>query len=62
MGGEKQQFNIRVDADLLRRFKEYCERNGLDPRGQVVLFMKRIIASEFDFQGKLWEALRADSE
>ena len=62
MGGEKQQFNIRVDADLLRRFKEYCERNGLDPRGQVVLFMKRIISSEFDFQGKLWEALRADSE
>ena len=62
MGGEKQPFNIRVDADLLRRFKEYCERNGLDPRGQVVLFMKRIIASEFDFQGKLWEALRADSE
>ena len=62
MGGEKQQFNIRVDADLLRRFKEYCERNGLDPRGQVTLFMKRIIASEFDFQGKLWEALRADSE
>ena len=62
MGAAKQQFNIRVDADLLQRFKEYCERNGLDPGGQVVLFMKRIIASEFDFQGKLWEALRADSE
>ena len=61
MGAAKQQFNIRVDAELLRRFKEYCERNGLEPRGQVVLFMKRVVESEFDFQTKLWDALRTES-
>mgnify|MGYP006267955413 FL=1 len=56
----KAQYNIRVDAELLRRFREYCVRNGLDPQGQVVLFMKRVLESEFDFQERLWTALQEE--
>ena len=57
----KTQFNIRVDAEVLARFRAYCSRNGLDPQGQVVLFMKRVLDSEFDFQERLWTALQAES-
>ena len=56
----KVQYNIRVDAEVLRRFREYCLRNGLDPQGQVVLFMKRVLESEFDFQERLWTALQEE--
>jgi hypothetical protein len=58
---EKVQFNIRVDAEVLERFREYCARNGLDPQGQVVLFMKRVLDSQFDFQERLWTALQPES-
>ncbi len=57
----KVQYNIRVDSEVLRRFREYCVRNGLDPQGQVVLFMKRVLESEFDFQERLWAALQEES-
>jgi hypothetical protein len=57
----KVQFNIRVDAEVLQRFRDYCVRNGLDPQGQVVLFMKRVLESEFDFQERLWAALQEES-
>ncbi len=57
----KVQYNIRVDAEVLRRFRDYCSRNGLDPQGQVVLFMKRVLESEFDFQERLWSALQEES-
>ncbi len=57
----KVQFNIRVDGDVLTKFREYCTRNGLDPQGQVVLFMKRVLESEFDFQERLWTALQTES-
>jgi len=55
---EKVQFNIRVEADVLGKFRAYCDRNGLDPQGQVVLFMKRVLDTEFDFQERLWTALQ----
>ncbi len=57
---EKVQFNIRVDGDVLEKFRVYCRANGLDPQGQVVLFMKRVLDSEFDFQDRLWTALRTE--
>jgi hypothetical protein len=57
---DKVQFNIRVDAEVLRRFRGYCVRNGLDPQGQIVLFMKRVLDSEFDFQERLWTALQEE--
>jgi hypothetical protein len=59
-GREKVQFNIRVDAEVLEGFRAYCARNGLDPQGQIVLFMKRVLDTEFDFQERLWSALREE--
>jgi antitoxin component of RelBE/YafQ-DinJ toxin-antitoxin module len=57
---EKSQFNIRIDAELLQRYKNFCKENGLDPQGQIVNFMKRIVDSEYLFQEKLWEVLTKD--
>ncbi len=57
---EKVQFNIRVDRDVLEKFRAYCRDNGLDPQGQVVLFMRRVLDSEFDFQERLWTALQSE--
>ncbi len=61
MGGqrreEKAQFNIRMDQKLLRRYREYCDQNGLDPQGQVINFIRRLVDSEYDFQEKLWQIL-----
>jgi len=58
---EKVQFNIRVDAEVLEGFRVYCDRNGLDPQGQMILFMKRVLDTEFDFQERLWTALKEES-
>lgn len=58
---EKVQFNIRVDREILERFRAYCLRNGLDPQGQIVLFMQRVLDAEFDFQERLWSALKTET-
>ncbi len=58
---DKVQFNIRVDPEVLKKFRTYCVRNGLDPQGQIALFMKRVLESEFDFQERLWHALQEES-
>lgn len=58
---EKVQFNIRVDREILERFRVYCHRNGLDPQGQIVLFMQRVLDAEFDFQERLWSALKTET-
>lgn len=57
---EKVQFNIRVEPEVLEQFRRYCDDNGLDPQGQVILFMKRVLDSEFDFQQRLWQALQRE--
>ena len=57
---ERAQFNIRIDASLLRRYKEFCRENGLDPQGQIINFMKRMVDSKFMFQEKLWEVITQD--
>lgn len=59
---QKAQFNIRIDEDILRAYKEFCEENGLDPHGQIVNFMRRLVSSEYDFQDKLWAILRQDAK
>ncbi len=59
--GDKVQFNIRVDRTVLEKFRDYCRRNGLDPHGQIVLFMRRVLETEFDFQERLWSALKEES-
>jgi len=61
-GVPKSQFNIRISKELLERYREYCERHGLDPHGQIVIFMKRVVDAEYDFQDKLWDALRAEAQ
>lgn len=58
---EKVQFNIRVNPEVLEGFRRYCSENGLDPQGQIVLFMKRVLNTEFDFQERLWSALKEES-
>ena len=55
------QFNIRVEPEVLEGFRAYCERNGLDPQGQILLFMKRVLDTEFDFQARLWTALKEEA-
>jgi len=60
-GGEKAQFNIRVNRELLEKFRDYCERHGLDAHGQILIFMRRMVEAEYDFQDKLWDALRAEA-
>ena len=57
----KLQFNIRVDKDLLDRYREYCDRHGLDPHGQILIFMRRVVDAEYNFQDKLWDALRTEA-
>ena len=32
----------------------------LDPQGQVVLFMRKVLDTEFDFQERLWSALKEE--
>jgi uncharacterized protein (DUF4415 family) len=59
---EKAQFNIRMDRDLLERYREFCDRNGLDPQGQVINFIRRLVESEYDFQEKLWQVLTEGEE
>jgi antitoxin component of RelBE/YafQ-DinJ toxin-antitoxin module len=59
-GAERAQYNIRIDAELLKRYKDFCKENGLDPQGQIVNFMKRIVDSKYLFQEKLWEVLTKD--
>ncbi len=59
---EKAQFNIRMDRDLLEKYREYCDKNGLDPQGQVVNFIRRIVLAEYDFQERLWEVLTQGRE
>ncbi len=54
---EKAQFNIRMNSELLQKYRDYCDANGLDPQGQVINFIKRIVESEYDFQEKLWQVL-----
>ena len=58
---EKVQFNIRVRREVLDRFRDYCRRNGLDPQGQIVLFMRKVLDTEFDFQARLWSALKEEA-
>ncbi len=60
-GPEKVQFNIRVDGEVLGKFRDYCRRNGLDPHGQIILFMRRVLETEFDFQQRLWSALKEET-
>ena len=49
----KAQFNIRVDADVVDRYREYCAKHGLDATQQIANFMRRVVDADIDFQEKL---------
>ena len=52
------QFNVRMNAELLEKYKKYCETNGLDPHQQIILFITKVVETQFDFQEKLWEHIK----
>jgi len=52
------QFNVRMDAELLDKYKNYCETNGLDPHQQIIIFITRMVETKFDFQERLWEHIK----
>ena len=52
------QFNIRMEAKLLRQFRSYCEKQALDPHQLMVNYVRRVVAEQPDFQGTLWELVK----
>lgn len=56
--GQLAQFNIRMDSELLKEYKEFCRRNGLDPQQQIINYIERIVRTQYNFQEKLWEVIQ----
>ena len=54
------QFNIRMDAELYRKYRSYCEENGLDPVLQIINYIQRLVQTQFNVQEKLWEVMRKE--
>jgi hypothetical protein len=52
------QFNVRMEADLLKKYREYCENNALDPHQQIILFIEKVVETQFDFQERLWDHIK----
>lgn len=52
------QFNVRMDAELLEKYRDYCERNAVDPHQQIIIFIQRIVETKFDLQERLWEHIK----
>lgn len=52
------QFNVRMDAELLDKYREYCEKNALDPHQQIILFIERVVTTKLDLQERLWEHIK----
>lgn len=59
-GVKPAQFNIRMDPELYRRYREYCEANGLDPVLQVINYIQRLVQTKYNVQEKLWEVMRKE--
>lgn len=54
------QFNIRLDTELYRKYRAYCEANGLDPVLQIINYIQRLVQTQFNVQEKLWEVMRKE--
>ena len=54
------QFNIRLDPELYRRYRAYCEANGLDPVLQIINYISRLVETKYNVQEKLWEVMRKE--
>ena len=55
--GRFKQLNLRVDAELLDNYRDYCAREGLDPHQLVINFLQRVVDRQLGFEAKLWQAL-----
>ena len=56
----RAQFNIRLDPELYRRYRAYCEENGLDPVLQIINYIQRLVQTQYNVQEKLWEVMRKE--
>lgn len=56
----RAQFNIRLDPELYRKYRAYCEANGLDPVLQIINYMQRLVRTQYNVQEKLWEVMRKE--
>lgn len=56
----RAQFNIRLDPELYRKYRAYCEANGLDPVLQLINYMQRLVRTQYNVQEKLWEVMRKE--
>jgi hypothetical protein len=56
----RAQFNIRLDPELYRRYRAYCDQNGLDPVLQIINYIQRLVQTQYNVQEKLWEVMRKD--
>ena len=54
------QFNIRMDAELYKKYRAYCQENGLDPVLQIINYIQRLVQTQFNVQEKLWEVMRKE--
>ena len=54
------QFNIRMDAELYRKYRAYCEEKGLDPVLQIINYIQRLVQTKFNVQEKLWEVMQKE--
>ena len=54
------QFNIRMDAELYKKYRAYCQENGLDPVLQIINYIQRLVQTRFNVQDKLWEVMRKE--
>jgi hypothetical protein len=49
-----------MDPELYRRYRTYCESNGLDPVLQIINYIQRVVQTQYNVQEKLWEVMRKD--
>jgi hypothetical protein len=54
------QFNIRMDPELYRKYREYCEANGLDPVLMIINYIQRLVQTQFNVQERLWQVMRKE--
>ena len=58
-GGKRMaQFNVRMNADLLKRYRDYCEKNALDPHQQIIIFIEKVVDTQLDLQERLWDHIK----
>ncbi len=60
--GKHKQLNVRIDEELLERFRDYCGKEGLDPHQLVINFIQRAVDEQVPFQDRLWQQMLKNAE